>query len=109
MYLIGSGEATVCVVPGQPIKLPEGDFFGEMALLEHRRHKHDVVANTICRIYVLDGEGLARLSRGHPEIVNHIRKMAKERERENERVRRVPRAERGGSSAAKKVGETEAQ
>ena len=46
MYFIGSGEATVCVVPGQPIKLHEGDFFGEMALLEHRRHKHDVVADT---------------------------------------------------------------
>jgi hypothetical protein len=33
MYFIGSGDATVCVVPGQPIKLHEGDFFGEMALL----------------------------------------------------------------------------
>src|SRR4029079_9640030 len=47
MYLIGSGEATVCVVPGHPIKLKEGDFFGEMALIEHRRHKHDVVADTL--------------------------------------------------------------
>jgi len=33
MYFIGSGDATVCAVPGQPIKLHEGDFFGEMALL----------------------------------------------------------------------------
>jgi voltage-gated potassium channel len=90
-------------------QLDEGDFFGEMALLEHRRHKHDVVADTPCRVYVLDGEGLARLSRRHPEIVNHIRNVAKQRERENERVRRVPRAEQGGSSAAKKVGEPEAQ
>jgi voltage-gated potassium channel len=39
MDLIGSGEATVRVVPERPIKLHEGDFFGEMALLEHRRHK----------------------------------------------------------------------
>jgi voltage-gated potassium channel len=51
MYLIGSGEATVCLVPGHPIKLKEGDFFGEMALLEHRRHKHDVVADTLCRVW----------------------------------------------------------
>ena len=57
MYFIGSGEATVCVVPGHPIKLHEGDFFGEMALLEHRRHKHAVVADTVCRVYVLDSEG----------------------------------------------------
>jgi hypothetical protein len=33
MYLIGRGEATVCVVPGRPIKLLEGGSFGEMALL----------------------------------------------------------------------------
>jgi hypothetical protein len=37
------------VVPGHPIKLKEGDFFGEMASIEHRRHKHDVVADTLCR------------------------------------------------------------
>ncbi len=65
MYLIGSGEATVWAVPGRPIKLHEGDFFGEMALLDRRRHKHDVVADTPCRVYVLDSEGLARLSRWH--------------------------------------------
>jgi hypothetical protein len=45
MYLIGSGEAPVCVVPGHPIKPLEGDFFGEMALLRHRLHKHDVIAD----------------------------------------------------------------
>jgi voltage-gated potassium channel len=107
MYFIGSGEATVCAVPGRPIKLHEGDFFGEMALLEHRSHKHAVVADTICRIYVLDSEGLARLGRRHPEIVRHIKEVAKERERENEKVRRVSRTARAKSSAAKK--ETEAQ
>ena len=84
MYLIGSGEAMAATAPGRWIELHEGDFFGEMALLERRRHKHDVIAKTACRIYVLDGEGLARLSRRHPEIVRHIRKVAMERERENE-------------------------
>ena len=54
MYFIGSGEATACVAPGQYIKLREGDFFGEMVLLERRRHKHDVIADTQCRVYVLD-------------------------------------------------------
>jgi voltage-gated potassium channel len=109
MYLIGSGEATVCVVPGHPIKLKEGDFFGEMALIEHRRHKHDVVADTLCRVYILDGEGLARLNRRHPEIVRHIREVAHARERENERARRSRRPARTRNSAAKDMGETEAQ
>ena len=44
MYFIGSGEATVCAVPGERIKLREGDFFGEMALArtpppQARRHR----------------------------------------------------------------------
>jgi voltage-gated potassium channel len=107
MYFIGSGEATVCVVPGQPIKLHEGDFFGEMALLEHRRHKHAVIADTVCRVYVLDSEGLARLGRRHPEIVKHIKDVARERAIENQKLRRTPRVPRAKSPAAKN--ETEAQ
>ena len=108
MYLIGSGKATVQIVPGRHAKLHEGDFFGEMSLFERRRHKHDVVAGTICRVYVVDSEGLPRLSRRHPEIVCHIREVAKERERENERFRSAARLGRTRNSA-KKVGETEAQ
>ena len=61
------------------VALSEGDFFGEMALLERRRHKHDVVAKTKCRIYVLDAEALSRLARSHPEILQHIRKVAEMR------------------------------
>jgi voltage-gated potassium channel len=110
MYMIGSGEATVCVVPGHPIKLREGDFFGEMALLERRRHKHDVVADTLCRVYVLDSEGLARLSRKHPEIGKHIKTVADERARENRKAEqgRDP-APRSRQAAASKRGKTEAQ
>ncbi len=54
MFLIASGEAVVDVGPGKQVVLKEGDFFGEMALLERRRHKHDVIAKTRCRVYVLD-------------------------------------------------------
>jgi len=60
MFIIASGEAVVEISPGQHALLKEGDFFGEMALLEHRRHKHDVVAKTRCRVYVLDSMSLAR-------------------------------------------------
>ena len=81
--MIGNGRATVQIAPGRRAELHEGDFFGEMALLEHRRHKHDLIADTLCRVYILDSEGLARLGRRHPEIVSHIREVAAEREREN--------------------------
>jgi voltage-gated potassium channel len=106
MYFIGSGEATVCVVPGHPIKLHEGDFFGEMALLEHRRHKHAVVADTACRVYVLDSEALARLDRRHPEIVRHIKEVAKVRELENRKARSQARRS-GGKVSARNAGESE--
>jgi voltage-gated potassium channel len=79
MYLIASGEAEVEIGRGKTVLLKEGDFFGEMALLERRRHKHDVVAKTKCRIYVLDSEALSRLSRSHPEILHHIRQVAEAR------------------------------
>jgi voltage-gated potassium channel len=77
MYLIAGGEAEVEIGRDKCVVLKEGDFFGEMALLERRRHKHDVVAKTKCRIYVLDAEALSRLARSHPEILRHIREVAK--------------------------------
>jgi hypothetical protein len=47
MYFIGSvGDGTV-VVRGSRVKLHEGDFFGEMALLEHRPPQACVVADTV--------------------------------------------------------------
>ena len=52
MYLIAGGEAVVEIAANQQAVLKEGDFFG--ALLERRRHKHDVVAKTRCKVYVLD-------------------------------------------------------
>jgi signal-transduction protein with cAMP-binding, CBS, and nucleotidyltransferase domain len=43
MFIVASCEAEVEVTPSHHVVLKE-DFFGGMALLEHRRHKHDVVA-----------------------------------------------------------------
>src|SRR5680860_525609 len=84
MYLIASGEAVVDIGAGKHRLLKGGDFFGEMALLEHRRHKHDVVARTRCRVYVLDSQSLARLTRRHPEILGRIRKVAAGRRQETD-------------------------
>jgi hypothetical protein len=50
---------------------------------------------------------LARLGRRHPEIVGHIKEVAKQRALENQKLRRAPRVPRAKSPAAKK--ETEAQ
>jgi voltage-gated potassium channel len=79
MFLIASGEGLVEVGPSKQVVLKEGDFFGEMALLERRRHTHDVVAKTGCRVYVLDTQSLARLTARHPEILRRIRDVASQR------------------------------
>ena len=63
MYIVASGEAELLKGPRGPVILKEGDFFGEMALLERRHHRHDVIAKTRCRVFVLDSQSLARLSR----------------------------------------------
>jgi len=93
MFLIASGEASVEIGHGKHVTLKEGDFFGEMALLEHRRHKHDVVAKTRCRVYVLDSQALARLTRRHPEIMRRIRNVAKVRA-DADAAQREPRSAR---------------
>lgn len=79
MYLIENGEAAVSLGGGNDALLKAGDFFGEMALLERRRHQHDVIAKTRCRVLVLDAEALSRLTRRHPEILDYLRQVAKER------------------------------
>ncbi len=97
MFIIASGEAVAAVARGKHALLKEGDFFGEMALLERRRHKHDVVARTRCRVYVLDSQALARLARRHPEIMHRIRKIAETRTLADEAVRGEGRKRKSGT------------
>jgi CRP-like cAMP-binding protein len=91
MFVIASGEAVVELSPRHQVVLKDGDFFGEMALLERRRHAHDVIAKTRCRVYVLDAPSLARLSDRHPEILERIRAMAAARAASDKEARAARR------------------
>ena len=107
MFLIASGEAVVEVGPNRRVVLKEGDFFGEMALLERRRHTHDVVAKTRCRVYVLDAQSLARVADSHPEILRQIREVALRRaaseagrgEKRKRKARAPSKSKRGAPQA----------
>ena len=79
MYIIASGEAEQIQALNRSVVLKPGDFFGEMALLQRRRQRHDVIAVTKCRLFVLDAQALARLSRRHPEVMEQILAAARER------------------------------
>ena len=101
MFLIGSGEAVLPAIGHRHVLMKEGDFFGEMALLEHRRHKHDVVAKTKCSVYLLDARSLSRLARSHPEILRHIRDVAEARRRRRGGAQRKAQAKARAVSAAR--------
>ena len=78
MFFLVSGDVVVEADSGD-IALKEGDFFGEMALLEQRARSSTVRAATRVRLLVLDREDLERLGRKHPAILARIREVAASR------------------------------
>lgn len=80
MMFVASGTVLVEGDAGE-VELGQGEFFGEMALLERRAHAHDVYAVTGCRILVLMRDDLERLGRSHPQIIERIRAKAEMRKR----------------------------
>lgn len=78
MFFIASGEVAVDAAGGE-VRLGEGDFFGEMAMLYRRQHEHGVSAITKCRLLVLDKADLEQLYHREPELLSHIRSVAEER------------------------------
>ena len=80
MFFITAGEVVV-EVAGDPVTLGEGDFFGEMALLDDRAHRHNVNTVTRCRVLVLDKSDFERLCHREPDIVTHIKGVAEARQK----------------------------
>ncbi|MBS0243064.1 MAG: ion transporter [Proteobacteria bacterium] len=78
MYFIAQGDVTVAI-DDRCLKLGIGEFFGEMAMLEGRAHRHDVTAMTRCRLLVLRREDFNRLGRLYPEMLARVQKTAAER------------------------------
>lgn len=78
MYFITSGEVIVESDAG-PVTLSDGDFFGEMSLIEHRLRAHNVTAHTRCRLLVLEKSDFERLCHRRPEIMEHVSEVAKAR------------------------------
>ena len=78
MFFISSGEVEVRAGE-EGVLLGEGDFFGEMALLEQRSREHTVIALTKCRLLVLEKEDLIQLCHQAPEIFHQIQSVAEAR------------------------------
>lgn len=78
MYLIASGTVDVDTSGGK-VRLEEGDFFGEMALLTRERRTATVTAIKSTDLLVLDCDDFHRFIDRNPAIGAHVRAVAQGR------------------------------
>lgn len=79
MYFIMLGQVQI-EFPLSTVELGEGEFFGEVALLESRRRSSNIRALTRCTLLKLDSDDFARFTRRHPDVRDKILAVAKERQ-----------------------------
>jgi voltage-gated potassium channel len=82
MYFIATGEVEVDL-PGKKIRLGEGAFFGEMALLGNNLRSANITTTTLSKLLVLDLVDFRMLMARHPDLAETIDAEAKRRELEN--------------------------
>ena len=78
MYLIASGMVQVDTSEGK-VRLQEGDFFGEVALLTRERRTATVTTIRSTDLLVLDCDDFHRFIDRNPEVAAQLRGVAKER------------------------------
>jgi voltage-gated potassium channel len=82
MYFIASGEVEVDL-PGKKVRLADGDFFGEMALLGNRKRSANISTTQLSRLLVLDLVDFHVLMARHPDLAHTIDAEAERRAQEN--------------------------
>ena len=78
MFFIAGGEVEVMVQPS-PITLQEGDFFGEVGLLQHSVRTATVRAMTQVRLLVLEVDDFHRLMSEDDSLRKAVEAIAAER------------------------------
>jgi voltage-gated potassium channel len=82
MYFIAAGEVEVDL-PGKTVKLGDGAFFGEMALLGNNLRSANITTTRVSKLLVLDLVDFRVLMARHPDLSETIDAEAKRRELEN--------------------------
>ena len=84
MYFIMEGEVEVELTP-TPVRLKQGEFFGEIALIQNIRRTATIFSITNCRLLVLEAVDFHRLVDQVPELKEHIEQTSEERLSRNHR------------------------
>ncbi len=94
MYFISRGEVEVVAPDGETIyaSLREGDFFGEIALLQSLPRTASIRAIGYCDLYCLDRGSFDRVLAHYPDFAEHLQTTSRERlerarEKDAERTR----------------------
>jgi len=67
MHFIMSGEAEIKITP-TPVRLKEGQYFGEIALLKDIERTATVITNKDCQLLSLQAADFRNLMKRHPNI-----------------------------------------
>lgn len=78
MYFITAGEVEIDL-PSQRVRLTDGTFFGEIALLHRTKRSGTVTANRKTRLLVLDAQDFHALIERMPTLAAHVHRTAKAR------------------------------
>lgn len=78
MYFISEGEVEI-KLPHDTVYLGEGNFFGELALINQTRRTANVSANSDCQLLVLEAEALQQLMSRDADLAKKIMREARER------------------------------
>lgn len=80
MYFVVSGRLEI-EIPPEPVWVEEGDFFGELAIIESRRRGASVVALSECNLLELKAEDFRKLMAAHPSIQEAMARVVETRRR----------------------------
>jgi len=83
MYFIASGEVEV-VLPHNSVRLQEGDFFGEVAVLGRVKRTATVIARRTAELLVLDAADVVKFMEQNPRVETVLREAMTARQKLHE-------------------------
>jgi cAMP-dependent protein kinase regulator len=79
LFVIQEGKADVVQDDDKVAELGEGDFFGEIGVLERAQRNATVIAKTPMKVLTLSHWDVARLKKRAPDVVEQLEKAIEER------------------------------